>query len=229
MRTDTRDELTTAGTIRRCVAAGCGRDPEGGEPQPRPADTGTLLCRPCRNRVHHQLGRLPRLYRESDRLLNAQAKQVERVSGGRNIGIPLNGAAVDARADVRGFLAAWSQLIVDEREVSAPARTVPAMAEFLLRHQNWIDRHEAVGEFTAELFRAFARLQRLETAVPTRRITVSRCPEDGCPGELEAVLRPQDSRTGSQIRCTHTKEHTWATEQWSSLRRPRRASASVTS
>ncbi|MFI6153776.1 hypothetical protein ACIBCA_13870 [Kitasatospora sp. NPDC051170] len=218
-----RTEVTT------CVAVGCGRDPEGGEAQPRPADPGSLLCRPCRNGVHHRLGRLPQLYRASDGLLNAQSKQVERVSGGRNIGIPLNSSAVEARANVRGFLAAWSQLVVDERDVSAPDRTVPAMAEFLLRHRNWIDRHPAVGEFANELFRAFSRMQRLETAVPIRRITVSRCPEDGCPGELEAVLRPQDARAGSLIRCTHTKEHTWPTERWSSLRPQRRASASLTS
>lgn len=217
MRTDERQPVLTA--TRRCASPRCRRDPRTDEPQPRPAAPGARLCRVCHERLRDRLAAAPELFDEAAHALNATVKTSERVSGGRKPGIPLNSRAVEARAALRGLLAAWSELVADERRVAPPPRTVPAMAAFLGLHLDWLARHPAVGDLADELSAVAAELTRLTQTDGSWRVVVARCSHHDCDGDLEAWMQPRDSRLASEIKCTRNKEHVWPAQRWGSLRR----------
>src|SRR6201991_4157429 len=78
-------------------------------------DTDPALCLPCQERLDRQLALLPRVYGELEVALVPAPDSGDRVTGTARPGIPLNGPAVEARADIRGTLASWADLIVEGR------------------------------------------------------------------------------------------------------------------
>ncbi len=187
---------------------------------PRLAVPGLRLCRACGDRLARRLGELPGLHQRAARALNAAVRTSERVAGGRAPGIPLNVPAVEARAAVPALLSSWAQLVVDERRVVPPPRSIAAMAEFVGRHLPWLAAHPAAGDLAEEVRTAHAALVRLLDPRGSRRVPLGSCPVSGCAGTLAAALRP--GRSGdrpSDVTCSADAEHRWPTAAWGQLHR----------
>lgn len=188
----------------------------------RLAVPGLRLCRSCVDRLARRLGELPGLYERAVRALNASVRTNERVAGGRTPGIPLNTLAVEARAEVPALLSSWAQLVVDERRVAPPPRTVVAMAGYLAMHLSWLAAHPAVGDFAEEVRSAHAALVRLLEPRDSRRVGLGSCPMRDCAGTIAAALRT--GRAGdrpSDVACSANPEHRWPSATWGQLHRMR--------
>lgn len=113
--------------LRRCAAPHCRHA----------AALRSRLCAGCRDELAGHLRDLPARYVALDH--------------GRLPGTPMSPDAVEARAAIRGVLAAWAHLVVDGRAAPRPMRSVTGMAEFLHRHVDWLGAHPAVAEIMGEI------------------------------------------------------------------------------
>ncbi|MGK5630293.1 hypothetical protein [Streptomyces sp. URMC 123] len=112
------------------------------------ADTG--LCRSCRDRLENHLVALPAIYDELEASLVPAPPGVGRGPGPAP-DLAATADAVEARAAIRGTLAAWAELVVDSLAATPPRRTVPALAAFLRRHADWLADHCAARDAAAEM------------------------------------------------------------------------------
>jgi hypothetical protein len=101
------------------------------------AATRSRLCTPCRDELAGHLSGLPALYLSIER--------------DRTPGIPLSPAAATTRSAIRGVLATWAHVVVGGRAVPRPVRSVTELADFLLRHVDWLGAHPAAAEAAAEI------------------------------------------------------------------------------
>ncbi|MEU6226840.1 hypothetical protein [Streptomyces sp. NPDC047042] len=150
---------------------------------------GSKLCGDCLLALTATLVSLPGLYEECGRVLSGTRTRrwEERPSGGGALrGIPLNTAAADARSAMLRMLASWSGLVVDERGVAAPRRTVPELTGFLLRHVDWLAAHDAVADLTTEAGRLARRARGVVEPPPTPGVPVGPCLIEDCAGTLVA-------------------------------------------
>jgi hypothetical protein len=182
-------------------------------------DTDPALCVPCQERLDRQLALLPRVYGELEVALVPAPDSGDRVTGTARPGIPLNGPAVEARADIRGTLASWADLLVEGRTVRLPLRTVPALAAFLRRHLGWLAVHPAAEDAAAEIDAVLRRSLRIARPRHERRIPVGPCIAAACRGRLTAVARDPDSAQPSAVECDTDPTHTWPPERWRALYR----------
>jgi hypothetical protein len=135
-------------------------------------------------------------------LVNAQARSLERVHRGLPGGINLNAAAVAIRTDMITVLASWAGLIVDERRVPRPRRRdVRSLADFLVRHLDWLAGHSAAGDAAAEIA-ALVRAAE-DTISPDRavRMELGPCDLSGCGRVISVTVRGDGDPTPSTIRC----------------------------
>lgn len=182
-------------------------------------DTDPALCVPCQERLDRQLALLPRVYGELEVALVPAPDSGDRVTGTARPGIPLNGPAVEARADIRGTLASWADLIVEGRTVRLPLRTVPALAAFLRRHLGWLAVHPAAEDAATEIDALVRRSLRIARPRHDRRIPVGPCIATACRGRLTAVARDPGSALPSAVECDADPTHTWPPERWRALYR----------
>lgn len=184
-------------------------------------DTDPALCLPCQERLDRQLALLPRVYGELEAALVPAVDGGDRVTAGGRPGIPLNGPAVDARADIRGTLASWADLIVEGRTVRLPLRTVPALAAFLRRHLAWLAVHPAAEDAAAEVDALVRRCMKIARPRLERRIPVGPCIVQSCVGRLTAVVREPGSTLPPAVECDTDRAHVWPPERWRALYRGR--------
>jgi hypothetical protein len=182
-------------------------------------DTDPALCVPCQERLDRQLALLPRVYGELEVALVPAPDSGDRVTGTARPGIPLNGPAAEARADIRGTLASWADLLVEGRTVRLPLRTVPALAAFLRRHLDWLAVHPAAEDAATEIDALLRRS--LDVARPRHnlRIPVGPCIAAACRGRLTAVARDPGAALPSAVQCDLDPAHTWPPERWRALYR----------
>lgn len=119
------------------------------------------LCPPSQERLDRQLALLPRVYGELEVALVSAPDSGDRVTGTARPGIPLNGPAVEARADIRGILTSSADPVVEGRTVRLPLRTVRALADFPT------SRSSPGSRFQVPVFPAF-RADALSTPEPDR-------------------------------------------------------------
>ncbi|MDX3644657.1 hypothetical protein [Streptomyces sp. MB09-02B] len=213
------ETIRTARGAMGCAGAGCRRREPAG-PAVRPAATTAQLCPSCRQRLVRELGRLPALYEEcASRLDGSSERARERTSGGALPGMPLNTAALEIRSAIVSVLASWSTVVAEERRVRGPRRTVALLTEFLRRHADWLASHEAAGDLSLEVARLTRGAWRVIDPGPRRRVAVGDCVEDGCPGALSAVVRPDGASVPAEIICDACPEHHWSGHQWLQLSR----------
>lgn len=136
-------------------------------------------------------------------------------------GIPSNGPAVEARAEIRGTLASWADLIVEGRTVRLPLRTVPALAAFLRRHLAWLATHPAAEDAAAEIDALVRRTLPITRPRPERRVSVGPCIAAGCHGRLTAVVREPGALHPSAVECNADRTHRWPSDRWRALHRGR--------
>ena len=170
----------------------------------------------CRESLTADLWRLDPLYTEcGDRLTEMPGNARERTSGGPMPGMPFNTAAADTRSAILGTLAAWGGLLVEERRIRAPRRSVPALVATIDRHLDWLAAHPAAGDLSRELAAVVRRARRTAGPDEVRRIAVGPCVENGCPGALTAFVPRDSARAGTaEIRCDADPDHRWPDERW---------------
>jgi hypothetical protein len=163
---------------------------------------------------------LPSLYRHCEQALPVASHNStkERVSGTRSIDIPISEAAAEARSRIRGVLASWAALVVDERSISvAPQRAVPELVRFLTAHAHWLAAHPVAGDFAEEIGDLVTTAQRAVESEPTPQPSLGACIEAECAGRLTAHVRDQTGRGPAEIRCD--AGHSWRADQWLLLSR----------
>lgn len=201
-----------------CVGIGCWQRHETGQGRRRVV-AGLHLCRACWDNLATGLKRIPRLYYECGRLLAGSDQPRDRTSGGPMPGIPFNAAAADVRETIRGVLASWSGMIVEERRVTKPARTVSALAKFLAHHVDWMAAHSTATEVTDEVTQLVRSAHHVAYPNPARRMPIGACVEQGCSGELFALVHPQELLLPPAINCDADPCHSWLAHQWMQLSR----------
>lgn len=219
------------GTVRAvamlCEGIGCRRRHEIGQVRRRVIE-GLQLCQTCRDNLAAGLIDLPRLYHECGRLLGGSDQPRVRTSGGPMPGMPFNAAAADVRAAIRGVLGSWSGMVVEERRVTAPRRTVSALAKFLTKHVDWMAAHVAAVEATDEVAQLVRSARRVAYPNPVRRVSIGPCVESDCAGELVAFVHPQERLLPAEISCDADPCHSWLGHQWMQLGRRMSAASSIT-
>jgi hypothetical protein len=186
---------------------------------PRKLMPGLRLCEKCRHGLTGDLARLTILYHMCGQLLAGSPPRPiqDKIPGGRIRSAVFNMAAADARTAILGVLASWSGMVADGRRIGPPQRTVGALADFLVRHADWLAAQEVAPEMTNE-FRALVRQARsIVEPHRQRRITVGACVESGCRGHLVVVVRPREAALSPKIICDHDRAHCWAAESWMRL------------
>ncbi|MEV7525558.1 hypothetical protein [Streptomyces sp. NPDC091371] len=211
---DIHDTERTA--ARLCGGAACATG------EPHPAARGSRLCPGCARRLVTDLERLPGLYHSCESALagarRAGAPPEGRITGGPLPGMPFNTRAAEVRASVLSVLGSWSGLVAQERRVSAPSRTVTALAHFLVLHASWLAGHETAAEASREVGRLVRAARRIVEPDPSRRMEVGACTEPDCQGSLIAHVRTGGAAL-PEIVCSETSAHRWPSEEWTRLGR----------
>lgn len=222
----------TQGTVRTvavgalCGGIGCLRRHESGQIRRRVV-AGSKLCRACRDNLAAGLETLPGLYNECGRLLGGSDQPRDRTSGGPMPGMPFNAAAADVRAGILSGLGSWSGMVVQERRVTAPQRTVSALATFLGKHVDWMAAHVTTTEATEQVAQLVWSARRVAYPNPVRRVPIGACVEVGCAGELVAFVRPEEPLQPAEISCDTDPCHSWLGHQWIQLSRRMRTAPSI--
>ncbi|MET8748001.1 hypothetical protein [Streptomyces sp. NPDC004728] len=80
--------------------------------------------------------------------------------------------------------------------------------------------HSAAGDASRELSEVTRRAARVATPDDQRRlVTVGSCPEPGCAGRLQSLIRPDAAGAAPAVRCRADPAHHWAGEELMLLRR----------
>lgn len=169
---------------------------------PRPAADGRYLCDAHTRWLAEDAIQAAFLYGELAERLASSGGVGEKTSGTRDRGTQLNGKAVSARTLIRHTLVSWSLLISEERGISTPADEVKAMGEYLALHSVWLSAHPAAGDCSEELHElAHGWPRRACYPNPAIVVEVGKCPIEGCPGTITAVVRASDSLYPSAVEC----------------------------
>lgn len=196
-----------------CAGAGCRRRDASGRARGRLTGRARL-CRSCGEELVAGLESLPPLYDECGLLLEGSARSEVRTSGGPMPGMPFNIAAAEVRSAILGVLGSWSGMVAKERRIGPPRRSVAALAAFLATHADWLGRHTAAPEVSQEVARLVRSARRVAYPQHTRRVPVGSCVETGCPGELVAVVRPEQPTAPTEITCGADPAHRWSGAEW---------------
>jgi hypothetical protein len=227
------EEKVTQGTVRTvavgtlCGGVGCWRRHETGQVRRR-VITGLQLCRACRDNLAAGLENLPGLYKECGHLLGGSDQPHDRTSGGPMPGMPFNAAAADVRAAILGVLGSWSGMVVEERRVTAPRRTVSALAKFLGKHVDWMAAHVTAVEATDEVAQLVRSARRVAYPNLVRRVSIGACVEVSCAGELVAFVHSQEPLLPAEISCDADPSHSWLGHQWMQLSRRMSTAPAIT-
>lgn len=203
-----------------CLAMWCGLNADGSLMHGREVAPNLRLCRGCRDRLARLIGLLPQLYSELESALtNTTRYYSQRIRSSSTPGIPLNELAANARSQMHGVLAAWAELVAEGRRVTAPARTVAALAAFLVCHLDWLAAHEAAGDAAREIHELVQAGRRAARPDPARRIKLGGCVEPACSGMLFAQVRNGDRLLPAAIVCNADSSHSWPPSQWNVVRK----------
>jgi hypothetical protein len=210
-----------------CESDNCRVDQHGETGRQSATLEGVRLCERCARFLAEEIEHIPRLYEECSLVLTGGSSSMvqERTSGGPLPGMPLNEAAVETRAAMLATLGAWSGLVAEERGLHAPSRAIPQLTRFLLRNFMWLAAHPAVADLEREVTQLVRRARRTIGTDPVRRVHVGVCGANGCEGSLLATLNDHHAGRPMHIRCDAEPSHSWASEEWTRLRRAMRRSS----
>ncbi len=212
--------MTSTETRTRCEGADCRKSALAEYAAHR-----MRLCPGCLRLFVERLRSIPGLHEELEQALGGARGDGlrERTSGGPvPSGLPFNAAAADVRADIVTTLSSWCGVVVEQRRVPTPLRTVGSLAALLVRHAAWLAAHPAASDATREVARLVRAAHRVARQEPSRRVTVGECVAPGCPGTL--VTEPGQ---GARIQCDTDSAHSWPGGRWSELRRAMRSGQAV--
>ncbi|WP_327740974.1 hypothetical protein OHA87_47870 (plasmid) [Streptomyces sp. NBC_00493] len=200
-------------------------------PQESVAAAGSVLCAPCVRRAAQHLRVLPALHQECLHQAAPTGRRTNptKVSGSRRRD-HLDIAVLDARHNILTILESWSSLVAEKRGTTTPARSVPSLARFLIRHLEWLAGQPPADDFADEIERLVGELrQTIDPDPHPLHALIRSCVVDGCPGTISAL--PQrgtgsgggsgpgsgaGSGSGGSIRCS--SGHAWNVGEWLGLR-----------
>ncbi|MDI3409433.1 hypothetical protein [Streptomyces cavernicola] len=169
--------------------------------------------------MERNLRALPSLYQES---LHHMAPSTRRggnptkVSGSRARD-QLNVAALDARYNIAAVLGAWAEVVVEERAVPAPDRSVTSLVRFLVHHLDWLTAQPPAAEFADEVDGLRLDLVRvIDPEHGNHRPLVTACVVDDCTGSIVATPQYAGSAVQGSIGCS--SGHSWEMREWLTLR-----------
>lgn len=227
--------------MNRCTNPHCDLD----DPTNRRTILGAaFLCVPCGNRLERWLtghttragvpvlGLVALHQALAVRLASTGQRDESGVRApGRPIGLALNDEVAEHRQHMRRTLAAWCDLVVEQRGVNSPAtREIQVTVPFLVTNLDWLLHHRPrrlsnraqFGDPVAPIFygevaelrgRAFGLAYSSSNRGP---IHLGACPEDECIGDLWTVIRFEWERRPWQIQCDYCPR-TWDTTQFMKL------------
>lgn len=205
-----------------CAGPGCSRRAGSGD-NDRTVPATAELCDGCRDELLHGLRVLPDLHKACGHALGgtivSPSRLRERVAGTSEPSLPLNVGASDARTSVLHVLGSWTGMVVEQRKIAAPRRTVADMAAFLAKHSDWLVSHSAATELVSEIAQLVRKTRAVLHSDPTRRLHVGSCVEKSCAGRLVALLHPEEKHTPLEITCQDDSAHSWPGHQWLKLSR----------
>ncbi|MER6024949.1 hypothetical protein [Streptomyces sp. NPDC001851] len=168
--------------------------------------------------LERRLRALPDLHQEClhDILTTTRLRNPTKVSGSRRRDY-LNMSALDARSDVLAILESWSDFVAEKLGAVAPARSVPQLARFLVRHLEWLTTQPPAADFAAEIEDLHGELQRAIDHEPSDpRSPLVECVMDGCTGTINAT--PQKTGNGEKSSISCSSGHKWEIREWLTLR-----------
>ncbi|MGW2047363.1 hypothetical protein ACWCPF_19605 [Streptomyces sp. NPDC001858] len=176
------------------------------------------LCASRIRELEGNLRALPGLYQESLHHISPISRRMHntRVSGSRNRD-HLNLSTLDARHNILAVLESWADFVADELGGTVPTGSVPALAEFLLRHLDWLTEQPPAADFADEI--DGIRRELLRTIDPeTGELPASTrdCVVADCPGKITTSFQNAGKANGRSIRCS--SGHTWEMHEWITLR-----------
>jgi hypothetical protein len=214
-----------------------------------PAQTGCELCRACERKLKHNLADMEAHRRELLTALTRMVRMTAPNDGGRstpNLAWSSMGdrylesiseaevarilatlpPAVKPAQELhaqKSLLVSWARSFMQDNDrLPMPADTVASLSAHLASWLPYIRKHEAAGEFVAEVREQVRRIFTvIDTPANRTRITVGPCPEtlaeDGhgeqeCPGQVVAII-PADEDIRPTMTCGYCKTE-WAPEQW---------------
>lgn len=184
--------------------------------EPREAIRSGLSASRVRQ-LESDLRALPGLYQESLHHVLPTSRQSHRtrVSGSRSRD-RLNMSALDARHNILAILESWARFVTDELGgAAAPARSVPNLTHFLLRHLKWLTEQPPATDFADEIDALRQELLRTIDPEPGEPQVLTReCVVADCPGRI--TTSPQPATDSTSIRCS--SGHTWEMHEWITLR-----------
>nr|BAE78986.1 ovmZ homologue [Streptomyces sp. KO-3988] len=161
---------------------------------------------------------LPGLYRESLHHIAPISREVRhtRVSGSRSSD-RLNMSALDTRHNILAILESWAEFVADGLGGIAPTRSVPHLANFLLRNLEWLTEQPPAIDFADEI--AGLRLELLRTIDPEPaecHVLTWDCVVADCTGKITTSAQHGRTTDGRSIRCS--SGHSWEMREWITLR-----------
>lgn len=179
------------------------------------------LCGSCHDRLERDLADLPHLHARLATILptGGTASGTGPVSGSATVRLPIRDDVADLRDQIRHDLVWWAIFVADERGHAHPANTIPAIAQWLGRHVEWIAGHEVAAVECPPVMRSLAgRAHALLNPSGAKRIRVGRCHdsvEDGpCGGMIWATCRAEDDPRESELYCDGPCGLRLSAEQW---------------
>lgn len=182
------------------------------------AVTGFILCAPCIRQVERNLRTLPALHQECLHHVSPTHRRTNptRVSGSRNRD-HLNISVLDARYNILATLESWSEIVVEQLGVTAPARSVPQLARFLTQHLQWLAAQPPAADFAGEIEGLVAELRSTIDPDPHALQTLIRqCVVDNCGGTISASPKNTGTSGSRSIECS--AGHSWEMHEWLTLR-----------
>ncbi|TRO56457.1 hypothetical protein [Streptomyces sp. IB201691-2A2] len=182
------------------------------------AADGSVLCVSCIGQAERTLRALPALHQEC--LLHAsptsRRSNPTKVSGSRTRD-HLNLSVLDARYSSLTALESWSQTVAALRKVTAPARSVPRLARFLVQHLEWLLAQPYAAEFADEMESVAAELRStIDPGSGELRTAIRTCVVDNCSGTISTSLGSGAGARTGPLECS--MGHAWEIGEWLNLR-----------
>lgn len=203
---------------------------------------GLRLCGPCRRGLERNLRNLPRLWADLGDHLADRTDSISHLGGATpaaygtgnptagtrtrepltlaETGLPINPAVAGLRDQIKHDLTWWCLFVADQRTlIDRPADTVTDIAQWLLKHVEWIAGHEAAAVECPPVVRSLAaRAHHLLNPSGAKRIGIGAChdsTEDGpCGGTIWATCRAEDDVRPSEIYCDGPCGMRKSPEEW---------------
>ncbi|GGQ49430.1 hypothetical protein ACFFKE_10630 [Streptomyces mutabilis] len=180
---------------------------------------GSALCTACVKQVERNLRALPSLHQESLYHMSSHRRisNPTKVSGSRKRD-HLNVSVLDARHNIAAVLGSWAQIVVEERAVPAPARSVPQLVRFLTHHLDWLTAQPPAADFADEMESLRTELLGvIDPAHAGHRPPSAACVVDYCTGNI--IASPQTSGSAKKVSIRCSSGHSWEMREWLALRK----------